>query len=75
MKKKLHPDIGDAKALAKASDLARCVILFELPDGRVGYSSYGKDRRTCKSTSEIMDDYFTDIEQRFQGDTEQGRHF
>lgn len=60
----LTPSIGDAKRIAKANGLRRCVILFETDDGRVGYSSYGETKELCKSTREVMDEVFEDIEHR-----------
>lgn len=66
----LIPTKGDAKRLAKANHLRRCVILFETADGRVGYSSYGETKSLCDGTREIMDDLFDDIEHRVHFDSE-----
>ena len=56
------PSVAKAKSLAKLHSLRRCVILFETEEGRVGYSSYGKDRQFCESTREIMDTFFDELE-------------
>lgn len=60
----LTPSIGDAKRIAKANGLKRCVILFETGEGRVGYSSYGETKELCVSTREVMDEVFDQIEHR-----------
>lgn len=65
----VNPSIGDAKRIAKASKLRRCVILFETDEGRVGYSSYGKTKELCAGTKEIMDEIFDDAEHRIHFDS------
>ena len=62
---KLIPSIGDAKRLADANYLRRCVILFETECGRVGYSSYGRDKPLCQSTRRAIDCVFEDLETQF----------
>ena len=64
MSKPNIPSINDAKKLAKAHNLRRCVILFETDEGRVGYSSYGETKAVCQSTRRIMDVVFDEIERR-----------
>ena len=64
------PSVGDAKSLAKRSNLRRCVILFETDEGQVGYASYGKTKELCKATREIMDELFDDLEHRIHWDSE-----
>ncbi len=59
--------VSDAKQLATREKLKRCVIWYQLEDGRVGYASYGKTRDLCQSTRLIMDDVFDDVEYRMQG--------
>ena len=61
----LIPGIGDAKRIADANYLRRCVILFETECGRVGYSSYGKNKGLCKSTQRAVDSVFEDLETQF----------
>ena len=60
-----HPQLSDAKGLAKKHNLKVCVILFQIEDGSVGYASYGEDRALCRSTQVIMDSLFDQIEYRF----------
>jgi hypothetical protein len=61
-----NPTISDAKRLSVTHTLRRCVILFELDDGRVGYSSYGRTRALCRGTQEVMDEAFDDLERRIR---------
>lgn len=42
-----HPKITDAKKIAGLYELSKAIVLFQLPDGRWGYASYGKDRAHC----------------------------
>ena len=65
----LTPQIGDAKSLAKANQLRRCVILFETHNGRVGYASYGQTRALCQKTKHIMNALFDDLERRIFEDS------
>lgn len=60
----LTPSVGDARRIAKASHLRRCVILFETSSGRVGHSSYGEIMKLCGSTKKIMGGFFEGTEQR-----------
>lgn len=63
------PSIEDARRFAKANGLRRCVLLFELGDGRVGYTSYGETKALCCATREIMDEIFDDLQHRIQWDS------
>ena len=60
------PTISETKAIAERKGLRRCVILFQLADGRVGYASYGKTKELCNSTRVIMDNTFNALEAEFQ---------
>lgn len=50
-----HPQITDARTIGKRYGLPTTIILFEMPDGRIGYVSYGADRRLCERACRIAD--------------------
>lgn len=53
-----HPEICDARALGKKYGLPTTIILFEMPDGTIGYASYGADRKPCDRARRIADSAF-----------------
>lgn len=55
------PTIDDARRLAQRDGLLRCVVLFQLSGGRVGYASYGRIRQLCDSTASIIDRVFETV--------------
>lgn len=54
-----YPMIEDAKKVAQQHE-CEIVIIFFQKDGKVGYSSYGKDSYLCKVAHSIADEMFED---------------
>lgn len=50
-----HPKITDAKMIAQRFDLPKAIVIFQLPDGRWGYASYGKDKAHCERARRSAD--------------------
>ena len=51
----IHPTVSEAKQLSKKYNLQRCIVFFQLPDGRCGHSSYGKTKALCDHTRDVAD--------------------
>lgn len=47
--------ISEARALAKRHGLPTLICLYELPDGRIGFTSYGETRALCDRARRIGD--------------------
>ncbi len=48
------PTVDIVRRLAKRHKLDRCIV-FSVKDGRIGYASYGRDRKTCGDTRKLAD--------------------
>lgn len=46
-----------AAALAKVhgQGVDRCIVLYTTDDGRIGYASFGRDRKLCAEARKIAD--------------------
>ena len=47
--------IANARAASKRLGLRSMIVLQELPDGRWGYTSYGKTKADCQRARRIAD--------------------
>jgi hypothetical protein len=53
--------IANARQASKRLGLTSMIVLQELPDGRWGYTSYGKDRAHCDRARKIADHLFDQL--------------
>ena len=58
---KLLP-IANAREASKRLGLTSMIVMQELPDGRWGYTSYGKDRKHCQRAKAIADELMSAVE-------------
>lgn len=52
------PQVAAARDFGNRFGADRVIIFYTLPDGRVGYSSYGKTRALCDATGKAADRVF-----------------
>lgn len=57
--------IGEARRIGQAGGLTSVIILQELPDGRWGYTSWGKDIAGCKRARLVADEALSAVEDMF----------
>ena len=58
---KLLP-IASAREASKRLGLTSMIVMQELPDGRWGYTSYGKDRKHCQRAQRIADELLSALD-------------
>ncbi len=51
----MHPTLNEIRELSKKYKLKKCILAFELPDGRFGFISYGHNKEQCQKTKKIGD--------------------
>ena len=56
------PEVAAARDFGKRFGATRVVIFYTLPDGRVGYASYGKTRALCTSAYHLAETTFSAFE-------------
>ncbi len=49
------PEVAVARDAAGKFGADRCVVLYTLPDGRIGYASYGSTKPLCDETKRLAD--------------------
>lgn len=49
------PEVAAARDFGARFGAERVVILYALPDGRIGYASYGKTRKLCDATKDVAE--------------------
>ena len=54
--------ISKIRNLAKAHGLPTVIVLYELDDGRLGYTSYGETKALCGRARRLADRAFEAIE-------------
>ena len=59
--KELLP-IENARAASKRLGLKSMIVMQELPDGRWGFTSYGKDRAHCQRAQAIAEELMGAVE-------------
>lgn len=54
--------IERARAASKRLGLTSMIVMQELPDGRWGYTSYGKDKKHCARARRIADELMSAVD-------------
>ncbi|HMQ38988.1 MAG TPA: hypothetical protein PKA33_01500 [Amaricoccus sp.] len=54
--------ISSARSASKRLGLRSMIVLQELPDGRWGYTSYGKTKADCGRARKIADDLLSEVQ-------------
>lgn len=49
------PEVQIARDAAKKLGADRCIVTYTMPDGRIGYASYGVDRERCENAQKLAD--------------------
>lgn len=52
------PEVAVARNAAKALGADRCIILYTLPDGKLGYASFGQTARLCAQAKLLADEVY-----------------
>ena len=66
--------IANARDASKRLGLKSMIVMQELPDGRWGYTSYGRTRAECQRARKIADGLMVSVEIEVLGaDTPRGR--
>lgn len=58
--------ISTARQIAGQHGLHALVCIYEMPDGRLGYTSYGRDRSLCDRAKTLADAAFDAVEKARQ---------
>ena len=53
--------ITNARAASKRLGLTSMIVMQELPDGRWGFTSYGKDKKHCDRARRIADELMSAV--------------
>ncbi len=60
------PQVAVARDFGKKFGADRVVIFYALPDGRVGYASYGETKALCDTAGEVADAVLDEISWEFE---------
>lgn len=60
--------IPEARALAKRHRLRTLICLYELPDGRIGFTSYGETNALCERARRIGDRLYEEMADAIAGE-------